>query len=76
MPSRTLADADGGTDLVGVHEGRPSGVSTAGNETGWQMVLAERYSDAGVPLRRRPSAGFVSERSWLMRIVLPGQLQP
>ena len=31
----TLADADGGTHLFGVHEGLPSGVSTADNETGW-----------------------------------------
>src|SRR4051812_9721107 len=37
----TLADADGGTDLVGVHEGIPPGVSTADNETGWQMALAK-----------------------------------
>ena len=37
----TLADADGGTDLLGVHEGLPSGVSTADNETGWQMALAK-----------------------------------
>jgi len=37
----TLADADGGTDLLGVHEGLPSGESTADNETGWQMALAK-----------------------------------
>ena len=37
----TLADADGGTDLVAVHEGLPRGVSTADNETGWRMALAK-----------------------------------
>ena len=37
----TLADADGGTDLVAVHEGLPRGVSPADNDTGWQMALAK-----------------------------------
>ena len=36
----TLADADGGTELVAVHEGRPRGLSPADNETGWRMSLA------------------------------------
>jgi uncharacterized protein YndB with AHSA1/START domain len=36
----TLADADGGTDLFAVHDGLPSGVSIADNETGWRMALA------------------------------------
>lgn len=36
-----LADADGGTDLVAVHEGLPPGVSAADNETGWSMALAK-----------------------------------
>jgi AcrR family transcriptional regulator/uncharacterized protein YndB with AHSA1/START domain len=36
----TLADAaDGGTDIVGVHEDVPPGVSLADNETGWRMAL-------------------------------------
>ena len=36
----TLADAaDGGTDVVGVHESLPPGVSLADNETGWRMAL-------------------------------------
>lgn len=35
----TLDDADGGTDLVALHEGLPSGVSTADNETGWSEAL-------------------------------------
>ena len=37
----TLADADGGTDLVAVHDGLPRGVSPADNEIGWQMALAK-----------------------------------
>ena len=37
----TLADADDGTELVGIHEGLPPGVSIADNETGWRMALAK-----------------------------------
>src|SRR5258708_6547819 len=37
----TLADRDGGTDLLAVHEGLPPGVSPADNEVGWQMALAK-----------------------------------
>jgi uncharacterized protein YndB with AHSA1/START domain len=37
----TLSDADGGTDLVAVHEGLPPGVSAEDNETGWRMALAK-----------------------------------
>ncbi len=37
----TLADADGGTDLVAVHDGLPRGLSSADNETGWRMALAK-----------------------------------
>jgi uncharacterized protein YndB with AHSA1/START domain len=36
----TLADADGGTDLHAVHAGLPSGLSTADNELGWRLALA------------------------------------
>ena len=36
----TLADRDGGTELVAVHEGLPPGVSPADNETG-RMALAK-----------------------------------
>jgi uncharacterized protein YndB with AHSA1/START domain len=36
----TLADADGGTDVLVVHEGIPSGVPTTDNETGTRMALA------------------------------------
>jgi len=35
----TLADADGGKGLRAVHEGLPSGVAAADNETGWRMSL-------------------------------------
>ena len=38
----TLLDAvGGGTTVVAVHEGLPSGVSAADNETGWRMALAK-----------------------------------
>ena len=36
-----LADDDGGTKLLAVHEGLPPGVSPADNEAGWQMALAK-----------------------------------
>jgi hypothetical protein len=35
----TLADADGGTDVVAVHDGLPSGLATADNETGRRASL-------------------------------------
>jgi uncharacterized protein YndB with AHSA1/START domain len=37
----TLTDADGGTDVLAVHEGLLPGLSTADNETGWRMALAK-----------------------------------
>jgi uncharacterized protein YndB with AHSA1/START domain len=37
----TLTDADGGTDVLGVHEGLPPGLSTADNEAGWRMALTK-----------------------------------
>lgn len=36
----TLVDADGGTEVLGLHEGLPPGVSIADNEAGWQSALA------------------------------------
>ena len=36
----TLSDVDGGTEVVGVHEGLPPGVSIADNELGWRLALA------------------------------------
>jgi uncharacterized protein YndB with AHSA1/START domain len=35
----TLADADGGTEVVGVHENIPPGVAPADNELGFRMSL-------------------------------------
>ena len=37
----TLDDADGGTDILAVHDGLPPGLSPADNETGWRMSLAK-----------------------------------
>lgn len=37
----TLADANGGTNLLALHDGLPRGVSPADNETGWRMALAK-----------------------------------
>jgi uncharacterized protein YndB with AHSA1/START domain len=37
----TLTDADGGTELLAMHERLPPGLSTADNEIGWQMSLAK-----------------------------------
>jgi uncharacterized protein YndB with AHSA1/START domain len=35
----TLTDADGGTDVLAVHDNLPPGVSPVDNETGWRMAL-------------------------------------
>ncbi len=37
----TLRDVGGGTEVIGVHEGLPIGVTLADNETGWRMALAK-----------------------------------
>jgi uncharacterized protein YndB with AHSA1/START domain len=37
--SFTLMDADGGTDVLAVHDNLPPGISPVDNETGWQMAL-------------------------------------
>jgi uncharacterized protein YndB with AHSA1/START domain len=37
----TLSDADGGTEILAVHDGLPPGVSATDNETGWRMALAK-----------------------------------
>jgi len=39
MVTFTLADADGGTDVLAVHDNLPPGVSPVDNETGWRMAL-------------------------------------
>jgi len=35
----TLHDADGGTEVVGAHDGLPRGVAPADNDLGWRMAL-------------------------------------
>jgi uncharacterized protein YndB with AHSA1/START domain len=37
----TLTDADGGTDVLAVHDGLPPGVPLADNEAGWRDALAK-----------------------------------
>src|SRR4051794_14787213 len=37
----TLSDAEGGTELVAVHDDLPSGVPLAGTDRGWQASLAK-----------------------------------
>jgi hypothetical protein len=36
-----LVDADGGTDVLVVHDRLPPGVAPSDNETGWRMSLAK-----------------------------------
>jgi uncharacterized protein YndB with AHSA1/START domain len=36
----TLADVAGGTEVVGIHEGLPPGLSIAENELGWESALS------------------------------------
>ena len=37
----SLADADGGTDVLAVHDGLSRGLSIADNEVGWREALAK-----------------------------------
>jgi uncharacterized protein YndB with AHSA1/START domain len=37
----TLAESNGGTDLLAVHDHLPPGLSPADNETGWRMSLGK-----------------------------------
>jgi uncharacterized protein YndB with AHSA1/START domain/ketosteroid isomerase-like protein len=50
----SLADADGGTELVAVHDRLPPGLSAADNEVGWRMSLAKLAAlvEAEAELRR------------------------
>ena len=34
----SLVDKNGGTEVIGEHEGLPPGISIADNETGWRMA--------------------------------------
>jgi tRNA-Thr(GGU) m(6)t(6)A37 methyltransferase TsaA len=54
--SYRLTDADGGTDLVAVHEDLPPGLSAADNELGWSMSIAKlaRLVEAGARPALRP----------------------
>ena len=47
----TFTLAEGGTHILGVHEGLPNGVPAADNEVGWQMALAKLAAlvEAGQP---------------------------
>ncbi len=45
----TLADADGGTDVLAVQEGLLSGLSTTDNEVGWRSSLAKLAALVEVP---------------------------
>ena len=42
-----LTEAEGGTDVLVVHEGLPAGVSAADNETGTRMALASLVESGG-----------------------------
>jgi uncharacterized protein YndB with AHSA1/START domain len=37
----SLADADGGTEILAVHDGLPRGLPSADNEVGWRSSLAK-----------------------------------
>jgi len=45
----TLIEADGGTDVLAVHDNLPPGIAPADNETGWRMALEKlaRLVEAG-----------------------------
>jgi uncharacterized protein YndB with AHSA1/START domain len=45
----TLADRDGGTELVAAHDGLPPGAAPADNETGWRMALDKRAALVEAP---------------------------
>jgi uncharacterized protein YndB with AHSA1/START domain len=52
-----LSDAaDGGTDVLGVHEGLPPGVAVADNETGWRMALARLAALAEADVAAQPAS--------------------
>jgi hypothetical protein len=47
----TLADTDGRTDVVAVHDELPPGLSTADNQTGWRSSLTKLASLVEAPSR-------------------------
>jgi uncharacterized protein YndB with AHSA1/START domain len=59
-----LVDADGGTDVLAVHDGLPPGVPAADNEAGWRSSLAKlaalveaEYSPGSGPRQASQSQG-------------------
>ncbi len=50
----TLSDAEGGTDLVGVHENLPPGVPPADNELGWRMSIDKLAALVEIETETRP----------------------
>lgn len=60
----TLRAADGGTDIIAVHDGIPPGVAPADNELGWRLSLAKlaKLVEGGWP-QRRAIARTVAGRS-------------
>jgi len=50
----TLIDADGGTDVLAVHDGLPPGVSPADNEAGWRDSMAKLAAFVAASQRDRP----------------------
>lgn len=79
--SVTLADAEGGTEIVAVHEGLPPGVSPADNEAGWRMALeklaalVEERERSGTCSRSCGAAGRASGRrcSFVRTAPAPGR---
>ncbi len=60
--SITLTDADGGTDLVAVHDGLPPGVAPEDNEAGWREAL-ERLATL---VEAGHSETLAGRRSWIV----------
>jgi uncharacterized protein YndB with AHSA1/START domain len=52
-----LQDAEGGTQLIAVHDGLPHGVSAADNETGWRMALAKLAALVEAEASKKPQGG-------------------
>ena len=47
----TMAEGpDGGTEVLGIHDGLPPGVSLEDNETGWRMALSKLAARQTMPV--------------------------
>ena len=55
MITITLSDANSGTDVVGLHEGLPPGVSAADNEAGWRSAFERLAALVEAPKQLRTS---------------------